>query len=86
MGPAQMHVGQVQQAEAGDVDAAQRNVARHVVVFAAIVRHVGGIVVPQRMAAEDYGAFPPTLKTDMAPILVDVEAIGGGLNRVLLAE
>ncbi len=45
VGPAQMHVGDVQQAEAGQVDATDGDVARHVVVFTAIVRDVSGIIV-----------------------------------------
>lgn len=68
-----MHVGDVQQAEAGQVDATDGDVARHVVVFTAIVRDVSGVIVPQRMPAQNRRAFPPPLKADVAPVLVDVE-------------
>ena len=70
--PTQVNIGNMQQAEARNVYAGNRDVTRHIVGFALVGGNVGGIIVPHRMTAQDGGTLPPALEPDVAPVLVNV--------------
>ncbi len=73
MSPAQMDIGHMQQAKPRHVDTRYGDIARHIIVFAMIRRNISRIIMPHRMAAHDGGAFPPAIKSDVAPILMNVK-------------
>ena len=72
MRPAQMNIGDMQQSEPWNGDARHGDIARHVIVFAVIYGNISRKIVLHRIAAHDGCTFPPTIKSNVTPVLMNM--------------
>ena len=61
-----------EQSEPWHVNAGHGNIPGHVIVFAMIHGNISRKIVVHRIAAHDGCAFPPTVKANMTPVLMNV--------------